>query len=128
VNVDDDGPRARELLRGPIEDAGDHQPVEALPRDYFCVRQRLRVGSAHLARRPSLEASAFHIDRVDIAERSRTREVDRKRSPGPVPGQIPDHAGRQRWHRKAPGGARVEKKEFACRASIGNDRQTAAHW
>src|SRR4029453_8459098 len=90
VNVDDHRPRPRELRRWTIKDAGNLEPVEALPLHDFGIRKRGGIDAPHLAKRPAIHTLTRNVDRVHVPERSRTLQAEPQISAGRVPSKIAD--------------------------------------
>ena len=90
VDVDDHRPLAGEPRRRLVVEAGNLQPVEALPADQFRLRQVRGDQAAELALGPARDRAGRRVERVDIRRRARAGHRERQLAVVAVPRQRPD--------------------------------------
>ncbi len=122
VDVDNHGSRAGEPRGRPVEHAGDHQAIEALPRDDFRGREPLRVEAAGLAGGPPAHGAGAGVHRVHVAIGIDRHERERDLRATPLRGadQRPDRNLRGPPQRER---GRVAKLETARGRAVVHERE-----
>src|SRR5690606_41173973 len=99
VNLDDDGPLAREILWRAIIETGDFSIVETLPANKFWFCKLFGNQAAKFAVRPASQLVGGNIERKDIRGGSGRRDRESEVAIVAMPVQASENSDGQLWNR-----------------------------